>query len=95
MIKQKFKELKKFVQKKRKSKELNKMIQFIKENNNTRAKLIEKLKKEICRAVKEIMITKGINEENKLNNDDNLKNPTSTSKNLKNKLKFTKSAVST
>ena len=71
------------------------MIQFIEENDDTKAKLIKKLKKETCRAVKEIMTVKDINEEDKLSNDDDLKNPASTSKGSKNKLKFTKSVIST
>ena len=69
------------------------MIQFI-EENNAKTKLVEKLKKKICRVVKKVIAAKSIDEENKLSNNNNLKNLISTSKNLKNKLKFTKFAVS-
>ena len=93
VAKQKFKKLRKFMQKKGKLKESSKMIQFIEENNNTRTKLIEKLKEKACRTVKEIMTAKSINKENELNDDDDLKNPTSILKSLKNKLEFTKLAV--
>ena len=83
------------MQKKRKLKRLNKVIQFIEESNNTKAKLIKKLKKKVCRAVKKIMVAKGTDEENKLNNNDNLKNSASISKNSKSKLEFTKFVIST
>ena len=82
------------MQKKEKPKELNKAIQFIKENNDAKAKLIKKLKKEVCRAVKEIIMTKDTDEENELNDDNNLKNSASILKSLKNKLRFIKSVVS-
>ena len=94
MTKQKSKELRKFMQKKRKLKRSNKAIQFIEENDDAKAKLIKKLKKEVCKAVKKIMITKSTDEENKLSNDDNLKDSAFTSKSSKNKLKFIKFAVS-
>ena len=71
------------------------MIQFIKENNNIKAKLIKKLKKKTCRTVKKIIIKKDTDEENKLSDNNNLKNPTFTLKDLKGKLKFTKFTVST
>ena len=71
------------------------MIQFIEKGNNTRAKLIKKLKKKVHRIVKKIMIIKGTDREDKLSDDNNLKNFASILKNLKNKLKFTKSAVLT
>ena len=60
-----------------------------------KAKLIKKLKKKACRTVKEIMMIKGTDRKNKLNNNDNLKNPTSTLKSLKNKSEFIKSIVLT
>ena len=41
------------------------------------------------------MITKNTDREDELNNNNNLKNSAFTLKNLKNKLKFTKLAVST
>ena len=56
--------------------------------------MIKKLKEEICRAVKKIIMTKDTDEENELSNDDDLKNPAPTSKDSKDKLKFTKSAIS-
>ena len=95
VAKQKFKELRKFMQKKEKLKKSGKAIQFIKENNDARAKLIEKLKEEACRTIKEVMTAKGTDEEDKLNNNDDLKDPAPTSKGSKNKPGFTKSAVST
>ena len=81
------------MQKKEKLKKSSKVIQFIEENDDAKTKLIEKLKKKACRAVKEIIITKDINEKNKLSDNDDLKDPISISKGSKNKLKFTKSAV--
>ena len=93
VIKQKSKELRKLTQKKEKPKESGKVIQFIEENNDARAKLIEELKEEACRAIKEIIAAKGTDGENKLNDDDDLKDSTSISKGSKNKLKFIKSAV--
>ena len=95
VAKQKFKELRKFMQKKGKLKKLDKMIQFIKKNDDARVKLIKKLKEEACRAVKEIMTAKSTDKENKLSNDNDLKNLTSASKGSKNKLRFTKSVIST
>ena len=82
------------MQKKKKLKKSDKMIQFIEENDDAKTKLIEKLKKEACRTVKKVITVKGTDEENKLNNDDDLKDPTSTSKDSKNKLRFTKSVIS-
>ena len=41
------------------------------------------------------MTAKGINEENELNNDNDLKDSASTSKDLKNKSEFTKPAIPT
>ena len=70
------------------------MIQFIEENNDAKTKLIEKLKEEICRIIKEIMTTKDTNEENELSNNNDLKDSISILKDSKNKLRFTKSAVS-
>ena len=95
MIKQKFKELRKLTQKKKKLKKSDKAIQFIEENDDVKAKLIEELKKETCRIIKEIMAVKSTDKENELSNNNNLKNSVSTSKSLKNKSEFTKSAVST
>ena len=95
VVKQKSKELRKLIQKKKKLKELNKAIQSIKENNDAKTKLIEKLKKKVCKAIKEIITAKSINKENELSNNDDLKNSVFTSKNSKNKSEFTKSAVST
>ena len=94
VVKQKFKELRKIIQKKKKLKKLNKVIKFIKENNDAKAKLIEKLKKEAHRAIKKVIMIKGTDEENELNDDDDLKDSASTSKSLKNKLRFTKFVVS-
>ena len=94
VAKQKFKELRKFIQKEGKFKRSDKVIQFIEENDDTKTKLIKKLKKEACRAVKKIIAVKDINEENELNNNNDLKDSASTSKGLKNKLGFIKSAVS-
>ena len=85
MAKQKFKELRKLIQKKGKFKKSGKMIQFIEENNDAKTKLIEKLKKEACRVIKEIIAIKGTDREDELSDDDDLKD---------NKLGFTKSAVS-
>ena len=87
--------LKKPVQKKGRFKRLNKMIQSVKENNNTRAKLIRELKEEAHRTVKEIMTAKSTDRENKLNDDDNLKNPTPILKGSKGKPEFTRPAIST
>ena len=70
------------------------MIQSVKEGNNIKAKLIKKLKEETCRIVKEIITAKGTDEEDKLSNNDNLKNPAPISKGSKSKLRFIKSAVS-
>ena len=95
VIRKKFNELKKLVQKKEKSKKSNKVIQSVKEGNNMRAKLIKKLKEEACRAVKKIIAAKSTDREDKLSDDDNLKNPASTSKGLKNRSEFTRFAIST
>ena len=92
-VKKKFKKFKKFVQKKRKFKISNKIIQFIKEDNDIKTKLIKKLKKEIYRAVMKVMTVKDTDRENKLNNDNDLKNLTFILKNSKGKSEFTKSTV--
>ena len=83
------------MQKKGKSKKLNKIIQFIKEGNDTRTKLIKELKEEAHRAVKEIMTAKSTDRENKLSNNNNSKNPASTSKSSKGKPEFTRPAIPT
>ena len=95
VAKQKFKELRKLTQKEEKPKESGKAIQFIEENNDAKAKLIEELKKEAHRAVKKVMTAKGINEEDELSNNNDLKDPTSISKGSKNKPGFTKPAIPT
>ena len=71
------------------------MIQFVKDNNDIKVKLIKKLKEKACRAVKKVMMAKGTDREDELNNDDNLKNLTPTSKDSKDKLRFTKSVILT
>ena len=95
VVKQKFKELRKLIQKKRKPKESGKAIQSIKENNDAKTKLIKKLKKEAHRVIKKVMTIKSINKEDKLNNNNDLKNSAPTSKNSKNKLGFTKPVIPT
>ena len=94
MVKQKSKELRKFTQKKKKLKRSDKVIQSIEENNDAKAKLIEKLKEKAHRTVKEIIATKSINKENKLNDNNDLKDLIFISKSSKNKPGFTKSAIS-
>ena len=53
------------------------------------------MKEKVCRAVKKIITAKDIDEENKLNDDDNLKNSALTSKDSKGKLEFTKPIILT